>query len=221
MELILINDTKLKIMLTREDMTRYDLDCESADYDNTETRRAFWSILDEAKHRTGFDAARDRVFIQLYPSREGGCEMFVTKVGLLSAGERRADAKDAGAGPAGTKGGSNRAPKSTGGESTRRQPAAAGKEPTPEELAFTFDSFDALVSCCRMLSAQCPSSAYAGDGGQWYLFVSPEDADERRELYCIMNEFGKASEAGWLRLYIAEHGKEIFGGAAVEHLAAL
>ena len=35
MELILINDTKLKIMLTREDMTRYDLDCASADYDST------------------------------------------------------------------------------------------------------------------------------------------------------------------------------------------
>ena len=81
MELIRINENKLKIMLSEGDMKQYALDCASLDYDNTETRRAFWSILDEAKHQTGFDAASQRVFVQLYPSKEGGCEMFVTKLG--------------------------------------------------------------------------------------------------------------------------------------------
>jgi negative regulator of genetic competence, sporulation and motility len=85
MELILINENKLKITLSECDMKQYDLDCTTIDYDNTETRRAFWSILDEAKHKTGFDAAHGRVFIQLYPSRAGGCEMYVTKL------ESRAD----------------------------------------------------------------------------------------------------------------------------------
>ena len=64
MELILISENKLKITLTECDMKQYDLDCDDIDYDNTETRKAFWSILDEAKHRTGFDAASQRVFIQ-------------------------------------------------------------------------------------------------------------------------------------------------------------
>ena len=86
MELILINEKKLKIMLTPEDMREYEIDCESVDYARAETRRAFWSILDEAKHRTGFDAASERVYIQLYPSREGGCEMFVTRLSC-AAGE--------------------------------------------------------------------------------------------------------------------------------------
>lgn len=220
MELILINDTKLKIMLTREDMTRYDLDCENVDYDNTETRRAFWSILDEAKHRTGFDAARDRVFIQLYPSREGGCEMFVTKVGLLSAGEQRT-AKNACADNAVTMVGSKRAPKAICAETARRQAMSTDKRSTSEELSFAFDSLDILIRCCRMLPAQCPSSAYGDEGRGWYLFVSPKSMQERRELYCIMNEFGKASDAGWLRLYITEHGKEIFVKDAVAQLAAL
>lgn len=71
MELILISDSKLKIMLTRDDMQQYALDCDTIDYDNTETRRAFWNILDEAKHRTGFDAAaRAGVYPAL--SVEGG-----------------------------------------------------------------------------------------------------------------------------------------------------
>ena len=207
MELILINDTKLKIMLTREDMTRYDLDCASADYDSTETRRAFWSILDEAKHRTGFDAARDRVFIQLYPSREGGCEMFVTKVGMLCAGERQASLCAA-----------------------------------PEELAYVFDGFDTLLGCCRMISAEYAavaekyitrqskpksgppsrhSTAYADEGGQWYLFLTPLDNDDSRRLSCILTEFGTPVNARHLRLYISEHGKEISDGSAVSRLASL
>ena len=82
MELILISDSKLKIMLTRDDMQQYALNCDTIDYDNTETRRAFWSILDEAKHRTGFDAAAERVFIQLYPSKEGLQASFIPALRL-------------------------------------------------------------------------------------------------------------------------------------------
>lgn len=85
MELILINDAKLKIILNDADMEYYRLDCNCANYNNTETRRAFWDILDEVKHKTGFDAASDKVFIQLYPSKEGGCEMYVTKLNLPCA----------------------------------------------------------------------------------------------------------------------------------------
>ena len=85
MELILINDAKLKIILNDADMEHYRLDCNCANYNNTETRRAFWDILDEVKHKTGFDAASDKVFIQLYPSKEGGCEMYVTKLNLPCA----------------------------------------------------------------------------------------------------------------------------------------
>ncbi len=83
MELIRISDSKLKITLSVADMEKYALCSDSMDYDNTETRRAFWEILDEAKQKTGFDAAKERVFVQVYPSRGGGCEMYVTKVGTL------------------------------------------------------------------------------------------------------------------------------------------
>ena len=81
MELILISESKLKVMLSAEDMRRYDLNCDTVDSGDPTARQAFWDILDEARRRTGFDAAGKRVFVQLYPSREGGCEMFVTKLG--------------------------------------------------------------------------------------------------------------------------------------------
>jgi negative regulator of genetic competence, sporulation and motility len=89
MELILINESKLKIMLSPDDMKEYEIDCQSVDYKSTETRRAFWSILDRVKQETGFDAASERVYIQMYPSRDGGCEMYVTKLGFSGDGKRK------------------------------------------------------------------------------------------------------------------------------------
>ncbi|MBO7293275.1 MAG: adaptor protein MecA [Clostridia bacterium] len=78
MELLRIGDRKLKVTLSDEDMEKYRLDKDTLDYDTTETRSAFWQILDEAKRRTGFDAGGGRLFVQIYPSRGGGCEMYVT-----------------------------------------------------------------------------------------------------------------------------------------------
>ncbi len=82
MELIRISDKKLKVMLSAEDMAHYELNCETIDTADSPSRRGFWSILDEAKRQTGFDLAGERVFVQLYPERRGGCEMFVTKLGI-------------------------------------------------------------------------------------------------------------------------------------------
>ncbi len=87
MELLRISDKKLKVSLSDSDMEKYRLDCESLDYDTTETRSAFWQILDEAKHQIGFDACGGKLFVQVYPSRGGGCEMYIT----LVAGETDED----------------------------------------------------------------------------------------------------------------------------------
>ena len=81
MELILISESKLKVMLTADDMRHYNLDCETIDYDTAPSRRAFRHILDDARAQTGFDTGKDKIFVQLYPGKSGGCEMFVTKLG--------------------------------------------------------------------------------------------------------------------------------------------
>lgn len=96
MELIVINSRKLKIMMTSEDMAEYELKCENIDYDNAKTRRAFRCIFERVKQKTGFDASSERVFVQLFPSKGGGCEMYITKLtggvvqekGVSSEGKR-------------------------------------------------------------------------------------------------------------------------------------
>ena len=69
--------------MTDEDMAIFNLNT-GADYASTSYRRAFWKVLDLAKEEVGFDPDGDKVLIQFYPLKAGGCEVFVTKLGILS-----------------------------------------------------------------------------------------------------------------------------------------
>ena len=80
MELIVISDTKIKLILTASDMKTYALDFETADYDSPKNRRAIWRLFDDVKSRSGFDIDFERVLVQVWPSRDGGCEMFISKI---------------------------------------------------------------------------------------------------------------------------------------------
>ncbi len=83
-----LGDSKLKIVMTDEDMREYKLDTAS-DYSSPGYRRAFWQVLERAKRDVGFDTGGDKVLIQFYPLKNGGCEVFVTKLGILSAESAR------------------------------------------------------------------------------------------------------------------------------------
>ena len=80
MEVIKINGEKLKVMLSPEDMRHYAVNCDTLDGESAASRFAFRRILADARGRCGFDAVGARVFVQVFPSKEGGCEMFVTKL---------------------------------------------------------------------------------------------------------------------------------------------
>jgi hypothetical protein len=82
-EFLLIGDMKLKIVMSESDMQAYKLD-RGRDYSSPAYRRAFWRVLEKAKEEVGFDPDGDKVLIQFYPMRQGGCEVFVTKLGALS-----------------------------------------------------------------------------------------------------------------------------------------
>ena len=84
MDILVISDTKLKIMLERADMARFGLQGDQISYDDPPTRKKLLTILDRVKAESGFDTASDKLLLQLYPSKDGGSELFVTKLGPLS-----------------------------------------------------------------------------------------------------------------------------------------
>lgn len=179
MELILINSGKLKIMMTREDMAQYDLRCESMDYDNAETRHALWSLLDEAKHRTGFDAAKERVFIQLYPSKGGGCEMYITKMGE----------------------------KESPGSSGPFRKVEGGMTRTGIYSFERFDWLAAACRGLFLSGNRVESSAYYDKEKRVYYLVLSEPKkppSARRDAWVFIGEFGRSENAAQTRLYIKE-----------------
>ena len=205
MELILINPGKLKIMLTGEEMKKYELDADNIDYDTTATRRAFWSILDDARSETGFDAASDKVFIQLYPSKKGGCEMYVTKLGdaILPHGSKSAQKANA---------------RATSGERRGGRGERIG--------AYAFESLESLLCVCRRLLSihwRGESRAYRDRRGTFFLFLSEtwRDTYEILDELSFISEYGTVENADRLRLYIGEHATCICAHGAVGTLGAL
>lgn len=87
MKLYRLGENEIRIHLTPEDLCRFAVTLEDFDYDSTKGKRVIWELFDRAREETGFDAAKEKVYIQLYPKKNGGCEIFVTK--LNSESEER------------------------------------------------------------------------------------------------------------------------------------
>ena len=209
MELILINSSKLKIMLTGDEMKKYELDTDKIDYDTTATRKAFWSILDDAKSETGFDAASDKVFIQLYPSRKGGCEMYVTKLGEQLLPPR-----------------GSRLSRSTAHDNLQIIPADRHTGGRERFGAYVFETMEALLCVCRRLLAlkwNGESRAYRDRNGRCFLLLS----EVCHSIYApldelsFISEYGTAESAEHLHLYISEHATCICEHGAVSTLGVL
>lgn len=182
MEFLVVSDSKLKIMLTKEDMIRYGIDKEDINYDDPKIRRSFWRILDEARTGCGFEASGDKVLIQFYPSKDGS-EIFVTKLGLVSSGAERTIAKS-------TK---------VAMLSTRR-------------AVYRFSDLDDLLSAVRVINIEeCerPPRAFYGEDGAYYIIADERGitSGTSRDISSIA-EFG-IEIPSTLAAYVAEHANEI------------
>ena len=80
MDVLKISDTKVKIMLTRADVKKFKLDAEKVDYNDAKTRNSIWELLDHVKKHHGWSCENNKLLIQFYPSKDGGAELFVTKL---------------------------------------------------------------------------------------------------------------------------------------------
>ncbi len=218
---IRISETKLKVMISRDDMEAYHLSGEGVDYSDPCTREALRALLREAGREVGFDTDRGRSFIQLYPDKSGGCELFLTLLDTLSAVDV-SDAKDHGP---------------IAGEKEGMMPAknvtAPSQGATRHKFAvnvYEFPGLECLTSACRRIdernrrtSACGESYAYADREGKGYYLVIYEGGKDGAfaptELICEEYDGKKRRHSAFL--YIKEHCFPICEGSAVEKLGAL
>lgn len=195
MDFLLIGESKIKIVLSGEEAEKYRLDALSPDISGTVARRTFWKILDMAKTEVGFDPAGDKILIQLYPIREGGCELFVTKLGILSESSARLVSK------------SDRI-------------AMLSKR----HSFYSFEDIDDIIAATRAIKTVSggifPQSDVYTDGNKYFLSIEEYGkGGEPTEFPCIL-EFGNGLTAD-ISTYISEHTKCLTTGDGVEKFSAL
>ena len=204
MEFILINEEKLKIILSKKDLAEFDIRVDDIDYSNTETKRMFWDIIGRAKKCVGFNCDGMRVLVQLYTSRDGGCEMFVSRLGCAY---EEYDSTDTAA-------------------SLHCKTLYKKNKTLLRRGVFGFDSLEWLITVCRRLyeiGYSAESSAYIGDDRRFYLFLDGLDATGYTPLdeYSFICEYGSAENIEAAEGFLSEHGKEICLDRAVEILSVL
>ena len=203
MELIRISDSKLKIMLTPMDMRQFELSSDNFYDDSEKMHRSFRRLFDEVKRQSGFEADDHRISVQYFPSREGGCEMFISNL----SGDREK---------------TSCALTPTPG----MHPVTRTRGSFCRSFAYRFDGLEELLSVCRRLLPMdyiSASSAYRDDAGRYYLFLSTFASSPfatPEELYFVV-EYGSLENASQLRLYLSEHGMVICAEDAVGTLGAI
>lgn len=195
MELLLITATRLKIVMSNKDMKKYEITCDALDYRDSETKRVLRCILDEAKEKTGFDTQGKHVFIQVFPSKDGGCEMYVTR----TCGESE-----------------NTLPVPI--HNAKKQIATIFK------FKKTADMLEACYHLQKQ-GQICTSYAYCDSEGETCYLVfygDSEDAFGREPMYLsVVNEYGSLIKGEYGSAYLHEHCRCICRMDAIEVLAAL
>ncbi len=82
MELIVVSDSKIKITLSPSEVRQYGL--EVGEGSNGVSKKSLTRLLEEIKRRCGFESEGEKVVVQMWPDREGGCEMYITRVSVTS-----------------------------------------------------------------------------------------------------------------------------------------
>lgn len=195
MEFLLIGESKIKIVLSREEAEQYRLDTASPDVSEPGSRRSLWRILEQAQAEVGFNPAGDKVLIQLYPLKSGGCELFVTKLGILSESSARLVSR------------SDRI-------------AMLSKKRT----LYAFDSLEDIIGAAKAVKAVTndlsPKSDVYTENDKYYLAIEEYGkGGEPIEFPCIL-EFGTGLTAE-LSNYISEHADRLTDGDGIDRFSSL
>ncbi len=76
MEILQIAKGRLKVTLTAEELNEYAVDIDGMAYDGSASAQAFEEILAVVCAKTDLKTDRGQTYVQVYPSKEGGCELF-------------------------------------------------------------------------------------------------------------------------------------------------
>jgi len=193
MEILRIGKHAIKISLNTEEAQEYRIpECENIN--NEEIGEAFSRLLSKAKEAVDFSYAGRKIFTEIFPSRDGGCEIYIS---CISVEAENAVYKD----------------KSNQNDNKKLRPILS---------IFDFDSIESLLNACYRLNEikyKGRSSVYYDTEKKRYLMML-EDVYIKDLKYAFLLEYAKYLK-GSIAGYVKEHNKCIMKRDAVRILSAL
>ena len=165
---------------------------------------AFRLLLDEIRKQTDFDADDRHISVQYFPSREGGCEMFISRIS--SSDDKTAEGS---------------LPTAQHGLLPRAKQGGFHRD-----CGYRISDLDTLLRLCKRLQGVGyigQSAAYRDSCGNYFLFISVHSASPLsipEELEFIA-EYGTVEDPVRLKPYVLEHGTLLCDRDAVGILSAL
>ena len=196
MELIVINENSIKITLSPDEMSVYGLDDNDFHLSGIGTRKILDRILFDGLGSSGFSSsANDKLTIQLYSNRNGGCELFVTKIPIDEPRETcTASRKD---------------------DDNMGAPC----------LTYSFSDLENAISACKELknrALECKSALYIGDDGKYYIRLSEINHEKNKSSPSLyLSEFGELENSEQVYLKMLERGRCLIPKLAIERLSEL
>ena len=237
MELLVISESKLKIMLTAPDMIKYDLTSPPANGLSLHDREVLRHLFRDAKAEIGFDTEGARLFVQLYASKEGGCEIFVTKLPDSNPippleGQEQTFTEGNDSVNLGMKHHNETLNFKTSSEKRLLQAIYDTEEPNVSYVRQAYRFFDlaSLLAVCRRLGTMgyrddhpLWSYVYIVDRekcSDWYLILE-HPLFEEPDLFLFLSEYAVSVDPDHIITYLAEHGRLLASTNAVDILKGL
>ena len=207
MELIVINENKLKIVMSETDMKHYGFDENEFYCSVTNTKETLARILQNSPVKTGFEniSSNDKILIQLYPDINGGCELYVTKITLDQNEEAIFMPEN---------------------EERYLLPKPIAKKSTFKTLylSYKFEKLEHSISAAKELLSRDFSGEsifYRSVDGKYFLLINSNDSRGMSSNTDFLSEFGETTNPENTYLLLLEYGQCIFKQNAIGSLAEL
>ena len=203
MEYILISESKLKVICEENDLLPYGINADTLEYGDSDTRKFIENVLEYAKQNLGFETKQYRILVQLYPSSDGGCEIFVTRLDALIKTPSKAE--------------------------ENKQKSSLEQTHKKHEKIFFFNKLNHLLEVCKRLSLkefEGKSSAFYLDGKGYFLSLEVYSELEEYQIfmldeYSFISEYGDPESASVKIPYLKEYAKCICPYHAIQTLGKI
>ena len=195
---------KIKVTVSWEDLSHYDLSHETLSPESPRLRAFILALMKRAEMEIGFSAPTGNVMIEAIP--QGNEFVFLitriepaaaeTKKTVLTRDEIRAKLK-------------NRSyrvvEKEASGQKTQKQ-------------YYRFENLDSFAALLKISALPKTSLLYKGE--DCYYLALPCGSAKAKRLNNLVTEFANPVDARWIEIYLKEHTKVIARGSEFEMIAA-